>query len=509
MIQFTGNDFAAIAPQAIVVVTALIVLLWDVFFPRMGRDWLVNLTLAGLVGAGIAVWKLWPGPETAPVLHGMISPDLFSAYFNAVFLIGAGISVLLSAQYLRLERVAHGEYYALLLLSLSGMMVLGAAVNLITLFLGIEILSIAMYVLAGYHRDRLESQEAALKYFFLGGFASAFLLYGIALIYGATGSLDIGQIVDAVRSLPEVDQNFMLLGGIALLLVGFGFKVAAVPFHVWAPDVYEGAPTPITAYMSVGVKAAAFAALTRVFIGAFQATYPGEDLSRMIFAVLASVAALTMLLGNVVALVQPNFKRMLAYSSIAHAGYMLLGVVAGIRFADSDGVAAVMFYALAYTFTNLGAFGVALAFRRQGHEVTEIADLAGLGHRYPGLGILMTLFMLSLAGFPLTGGFLGKFFLFKSVLHPDVYGLTWLAIVGVLTSVVSFYFYLGVVKIMYLTPPDGDEAETTSQRDPYLNLALAAAALGTLILGLLPASFVGSATQAAAALSRFVQQAMR
>ena len=507
--QFTLADFTAIAPQVILVVTALFVLLLHAFIPRLSSRWLANLTLLGLAGAGLAVAQLWPGIDAEPALQGMVSPDLFNAYFSVVFLIGAALSVMLGVQYTDREKIGQGEYYALMLFAVTGMMILSISVNLITIFIGIEVLSIALYVLAGYQRERLASQEAALKYFLLGAYASAFLVYGIALTYGATGTLAISEIVESIAQLAEPGKNFLLLAGVALMLVGFAFKIAAVPFHIWAPDVYEGAPTPVTAFMSVGVKAAAFAALLRVFIGCFESQFPGQDLTRMISAVLASVAALTMLLGNVVAVIQPNFKRMIAYSSIAHAGYMLLGVVASVRSSDMDGAAAVLFYSLVYTFANLGAFGVLLAFQRRGEEIVEIKDLAGLAYRYPALGVLMTLFMLSLAGFPLTGGFIGKFYLFRALLDPQVYGLTWLAIVAVLTSVVSFYYYLGVVRTMYMERPEDPEDQPESRRDLYLNLSLGVAAAGTLILGLVPASFLQAATRAAYSITDFVQQAMR
>ena len=507
--QFTVADFAAIAPQVAVIVSALLVLLLDAFFPRLGRAWLANFTLIGLAIAALAVWENWPTLDAQPALQGMVAPDRFSAFFNVVFLVGGAISVLLSVQYANEERIAQGEYYALMLFCISGMMVLASSINLITIFLGIEILSIALYVLAGYERERRGPQEAALKYFFLGAFASAFLLYGIALTYGATRSLDIGQIVAMLPTLPNPRANFLLLSGVAMMLVGFAFKIAAVPFHVWAPDVYEGAPTPITAFMSVGAKAAGFAAMARVLIGAFQTPFPGYDqgLAWIISSVLASVAALTMLLGNVVAVVQPNIKRMLAYSSIAHAGYMLLGIVATLRAPSSQGVAAVIFYALAYTFTNLGAFSVILAFRRRGEEVLEIRDLAGLGNRYPALGMLMTLFMLSLAGFPLTAGFVAKFYIFMAFLHPDMSHLLWLAILGVMTSVVSFFYYLGVVRSMFMDPAHEGDDQPVARRDAYLDLALAVTAVGVIVLGILPAGVLDAATQAASTLGSFVDQA--
>ncbi|MCC2672379.1 MAG: nuoN, partial [Armatimonadetes bacterium] len=402
----TAKDVLSIAPQLIVAGIGMLVLLLDAIWPRISKRLLANISVLGLVISGVVGWSLYPKGQATATLQNMVMPDGFTAFFTVVFAIAGALAIWMSYRYLELEGGNLGEYYALILFTTSGALVMASSINLICIFIGLEILSIALYILAGYQTEKLKSDESALKYFLLGAFASAFFLYGIALIYGATGSVNIQEIASrlsgASESGVEHGKNFLLLAGIALLLVGFGFKVAVVPFHIWTPDVYEGAPTSVTAFMSVTAKAAGFAAFLRVIAVGF--TDPQVQLQ--VSAVLASIAALTMLVGNVVAVVQPNIKRMLAYSSIAHAGYILCGLVATVRpgsfglsgNARQDAISAVLFYTLAYTVSNLGAFGVVLALRKKGEEVTEISDLAGIGARYPLLAVLMSLFMLSLAG---------------------------------------------------------------------------------------------------------------
>jgi NADH-quinone oxidoreductase subunit N len=471
-----AQDILAILPQCIVAILAMIVLLADAVAPKMSKRTLANISVVGLVVA--LVVQIAQQPWSSPVFQNMVVADEYARYFNIVFLIGALISVLLSVEYLEREGISHGEYYALLLLTTAGMMIMAAATDLIVVFLGLEVLSISLYIMAGYARERLVSEEAAMKYFLLGAFASAFFLYGIALVYGATQHLNLMDIAVQVKN---GGVSPLLLAGAALLVVGFGFKVAVVPFHVWTPDVYEGAPTTVTAFMSVGAKAAGFAAFLRVFSVAL----PGLSLESA--KVIAILAALTMVVGNFVAVAQKNIKRLLAYSSIAHAGYIMVGLVAAMSPVNDavrgDAIGAVLFYTLAYTVTNLGAFAVVLAFRQQGEEVLELDDYAGLGLKYPVLGAAMTLFMVSLAGLPPTAGFLGKLYIFRAALGA---GRTGLVIVGVLTAVVSFYYYLAVIVRMYMASPSAATEKTEAIPDGHLSLALALAALGTLWLGIWP-----------------------
>lgn len=491
----TGADLVAISPQLVLIGVATLTLLIDAFWPNVSKKALASFCVAGLIGTAILVWRLWPKQKPEPVMQGMLLIDGFTAFFTLVFLLGTALSILMSIQYLDNEKAQTGEYYALVMFATVGAVVMAASVNLICVFIGLEILSIALYILAGYDTARLRSDESALKYFLLGAFASAFFLYGIALIYGATGHIQLDKIVTALGDVSagggEPGKNFLILAGVSMLIIGFGFKVAVVPFHIWTPDVYEGAPTCVTAFMSVLAKAAGFAAFLRVMGTGLQS----NNLQFQISAVLASVSALTMLVGNVVAVVQPGIKRMLAYSSIAHAGYMLTGVVAAVRpsvggfamlggEARAQAVSAVLFYALAYTVSNLGAFAVILALRKKGREVDTISDLAGVGQQYPLLGILMALFMLSLAGFPPTAGFFAKLFIIRALVGMNS-PLPWLLIVFALTSVVSFYYYLGVVRAMYFDSPDENAAERPRlAADIPLRLALGVTALGTIVLGL-------------------------
>jgi NADH-quinone oxidoreductase subunit N len=390
--------------------------------------------------------------------------DKHSHFLNAIFLITAFLTVLISLNYLGKANIDRGEYYVLMLFSVAGMMLMGMANDLILVFLALELLSIPLYVLSGFARPRLDSEESAMKYFLLGAFSSSFLVFGIALIYGATGSTALPAVLDRVA------DSGLALTGVALLLVGFSFKVAAVPFHMWTPDVYEGAPTAVTAFMSVGAKVGGFAAMIRVFVMAL------PQLSDAWVPAVAVIAALTMILGNLVALAQPNIKRMLAYSSIAHAGYIMMAVAAS---ADStEGVGAALFYMLAYLFTNLGAFAVVIAVERREGQGVLLDDYKGLASRSPWLALALAYFMLSLTGVPPTGGFSGKFFVFRAALDA---GLVWLAVVGVVTSVISGYFYLRVVYLAYMFEGEG---EVTAR--PALHAAVALTVLATLILGFMP-----------------------
>ncbi len=382
--------------------------------------------------------------QARTILHGMLIVDNYSVFFQFLFFIITAFSAFLSMKFNERESIERGEYYALLLFACSGMSLMAASGNLILTFLGIEILSIATYILAGFKRTDIRSNESSLKYFLLGSFATAIMLYGIALIYGGTGTTNYLSIRE--MALLEGGVQTATTIGMGLLLVGFGFKVALVPFHSWVPDVYEGAPTSVTAFMAVGPKAAGFAALLRILVQVFP--YLSQDWS----SVLWILAILTMTLGNVVAVLQTNIKRMLAYSAIAHAGYILVGIVP-----NSDmGLSAVLFYLVVYTFMNLVAFGIVLSFSRKGDQNVFLDDYAGLGHKAPFAAAALSLALISLAGIPLTGGFMGKFYLFSAAVQKGYIGL---AIVGVLNSVVSVFYYFRVLIYMYMREPGKDAAD--------------------------------------------------
>ncbi len=476
-IEIPALNFAAIMPQSIVIFTALVVLVAELISPPGRRRHLAYLSLFGVFVAAVASVIVWDG--RAPAFQKMAVADGYALFLNVVFLVTAALSLLLSAHYLEREGIDQGEYYALLLFATAGMMIMGAATDLMTVFLGLEILSIPLYVLAGFNREKQESGEAALKYFLLGAFASGFLLYGMALVYGATGTTNLAGIVAQASG----QGNPLLVIGAGLLIVGFGFKVALVPFHMWTPDVYQGAPTSVTAFMSVGAKAAGFAALGRVLVYALGGQ--AHDWSPL----LAALAVLTMTLGNVVAVSQTNLKRMLAYSSIAHAGYIIIGVAA----ANSSGGAALLFYLLAYAFMNIGAFGVVIAVcesRPLGFPKPQgsLEDYAGLSSRHPFLAAAMAIFMLSLAGVPPLAGFWGKLYVFSAAMEA---GLAVLAVVGVINSVISAYFYLRVIVYMYLRPSSGKASPTVVPG--ALVAATILAVLGTVLLGLWPSPLVGLA----------------
>src|SRR5262245_59903802 len=395
--------------------------------------------------------------------------DDYDVFLSFVFLLIAAITILISADYLNRENMNHPEFYALLLFATAGMVMMAGSNELMMVFIGLEILSIATYVMAGFRRTDLKSNESALKYFLLGSFSSAFFLYGVALIFGATGSTNLIGIAESLRS-SEVQLSLVELSA-ALMLIALCFKVAVAPFHIWTPDVYEGAPTPVTGFMSVGPKAAGFAVLLRVFLTAFPSIQ--ERWSSAIWL----IAALTMVIGNVIALVQPNIKRMLAYSSIAHAGYVAVAFAA----ASERGVSAAMFYLLAYSVMNLGAFAIVTVLSRSEEKMVNLSDYAGLGAKRPGLAAALSLFLLSLAGMPGTAGFAGKFFIFRAAVESR---LVWLAIIGVLTTVVSFYYYLYVIVQMYMREPNDEFSDVRLHGS--LKFALIISAAGTLYLGLLP-----------------------
>jgi NADH-quinone oxidoreductase subunit N len=478
-------DLRPIAPAAIVAVTGLVVLLAQAFSPRGKASPSSALSLAGLAAALGSVWLLATGPGRGSVLAGAVAADDFSLFFHALILGVAALTVLLSAPYLRTSGMERGEYYALLLFSVVGMLGLVSSLELVSMFVALEIMSIALYAMAGMNRARPESQESALKYFVTGSFASAFFLYGVALLYGVSGSTSLARVARAVAVLSPGAVPLAVLGA-ALLLVGFGFKVASVPFHMWAPDVYEGAPTTVTAFMAAGVKAAAFGALLRVFHSALPA------LSSHWQPLVGVLAIVTMIVGNLAALAQTNLKRLLAYSSIAHAGYLLAALVAAPVLAGE----AVLFYLVAYAAVNLGAFGTIAALSRDGREPLALRDLAGLADRRPALAAALTVFLVSLTGIPVTAGFVGKFYLFNAAVGAGWVGL---ALVGVIMSVVSAYYYLRVVVAMYMRDPVGED--DWSPVSPSAAVALAFSVAVTLLLGVWPAPLLTLARLAARSLT--------
>ncbi len=412
----------------------------------------------------------------------MFVADKFTYVVNVVVLTAAAIGILASYDYLERTKLDRGEYYVLLIYTAVGAMLMGSSSNLVMIFISLELLSIPLYVLSGIRRSSVESEESAMKYFLLGAFSSAFFIYGIALIFGATGTLDLHEVWAAANIITAEDTTarFLLLLGSGMLLVGLGFKVAAVPFHMWTPDVYQGAPTPVTAYMSVVAKAGGFAALLRVMITGLAVSLEGGDTALWLDTV-QIVAAATLILGNVVAIVQTDLKRLLAYSSIAHAGYILIAVAAGAVQGFGDAAAeAALIYLVAYTFTNIGAFTIVIALENNDMSGTGVTDLKGLANRYPWHAMAMAVFMFSLTGVPLTAGFIGKFFAFKVAMEA---GLTVLAVVGVLASVISAFYYVRVIVYMYF---ENEETEITVDRKPMLNSALIITTGGTFLLGVLP-----------------------
>lgn len=413
--------------------------------------------------------------------NGMFIVDAFGLFFSATFLIGTLLVILLTVDYARRERTHLGEYYFLLLMATVGMMLMAQSTNLVMIFLGLELLSISVYVLAGFERFRTRSVEAALKYFLLGAFSTGFFLYGIALLYGATGSMDLEAIAErAPRPGGDGAGGGFFVAGIVLLLVGFAFKVAIVPFHMWSPDVYEGAPTSVTAFMAAGVKAAGFAAFVRVFLSTFEAH------ADQWAPLLAFLAVATMVVGNLAAIAQSNLKRLLAYSSVAHAGYLLVALVAH----NELGASSFLFYLLAYTLMTIGAFGVVIAVGRRGEPHETFADIAGLGSRQPFLAAAMAVFMFSLAGVPPTAGFVGKFYIFSAAVEA---GYAWLAVVMVLASVVSVYYYLKVTVAMYMWEP----AESLVRLRPngLLVAALVIALVGIFQMGIFPGPVIDLANR--------------
>jgi NADH-quinone oxidoreductase subunit N len=475
-------------PVIVLVTWATLLLLADLFIER--KMLTAAIALAGLLLAGgLLVFQEVSRGEIVQVgFSGMVIADGFALFLQGVILLTTFLGILVAMEYLPRHKIERGEYYTLLLFTTAGMMLMVLANNLIMVFVALELLSIPLYVLTGFVRKGTRSEEAAMKYFLLGAFASGFMVYGIALTYGGTGTTQLSGVVDALQG-QSANSQVLAMIGMGLIVVGLGFKVGAVPFHMWTPDVYEGAPTPVTAFMSVGSKIGGFAALLRVLVIAF------PDLAPQWGNVIAVIAIITMILGNFVAVSQRDIKRLLAYSSIAHAGYILMAVAAAQNPAVADFAAsAAAFYMLTYVFTNIGAFAVAMAVERTDGTGTEIENFAGLSKTHPWLALAMTLFMLSLAGLPPTAGLIGKIFVFQAAVEAASNGnvlMIILAIVGALTSVISAFYYARIILMMYFREGTG-EAELR----PALGAATALSALGTLLLFVLPTQAFALAVKA-------------
>jgi NADH-quinone oxidoreductase subunit N len=481
-----ADYFVALLPEIVLSLWAMLVLLVDVFQKgnrsEASSPIVAWLTVLGFVAAAAAnLWLLGVGESGTT---GMVAVDSFRVFANFIFILAGLLATLTSIGYLDRVGINRGEFYVLLLSSIVGMMLLGSARHLILLFLAVELMSISIYVLVGFNRREPRSSEAALKYFFLGAFASAFLLYGIALVFGSTGTLNLAEIASATTAARETP---MFVVGVGLLLIGLCFKVGVMPFHAWTPDAYDGAPTPVTSLMATGVKAAGFAAFIRVFAVTFAGAY------ELWVQVLAWIAILTMFGANLIALTQGSVKRMLAYSSIAHAGYLLVALVA----ANAYGAAAFLFYLLVYTLMTAGAFAIVMANAGGAVERNALEDFAGFGWRQPVLGALFSVFLLSLAGFPLTGGFIGKLYILRATMES---GYVLLAVSLVLASLISYFYYLRVIVVMYMRPaPEGGEVVPTSL-SPQARLAVVLAAAFVILLFFVPGPILDAAQRSVATL---------
>nr|WP_320049505.1 NADH-quinone oxidoreductase subunit N [uncultured Desulfuromonas sp.] len=472
-------NFAAIMPSIVLACFAMVMLLVNAFSKRGATAHVAGMSLVALLATGVVAVGSWNNVQFGFAGHVIL--DNYSIFFTVIFLISAGLTILMSDSYLKREGYPVGEYYSLILFSTVGAMLMASGTDLMTIFLGLEVLSVSLYVLAGFFRNQPKSNEAGLKYFLLGAFSTGFLLYGMALIYGVAGTTNLEDIGSFFQAYPVALSNPVAIAGMLLMGTGFLFKIAIAPFHMWTPDVYQGAPTPITAFMSAGPKAAAFAAFMRIFLvslAGMQGTWT---------SLLWVLAVLTMIFGNFIALNQTNLKRMLAYSSIAHAGYALVGLVA----ANEIGVSAVLYYMLAYAFMNIGAFAVLVLIGKQGEENLTLQGVAGFGYKRPLLAVLLSICLFSLMGIPPSAGFSGKFYIFAGALNA---GYVWLAVLGVLNSAVSLYYYLRVMVFMYFRDPEEDFAWI--QLKPGATICIVLSVIVVLYMGLVPSGIMDLARQA-------------
>ena|SRR3989338_1385665 len=472
-------NILSILPILVLAGFGMIVLLVDVLSSRKlgGKNSLAYISLIGIITAAILTKN-----STSTTLFSFsetIIIDNYSLFFNFIFLLSTGLIIMISHSYIKREEINYGEYYALILFSTIGMMLMASGADLLNIYIGLEVMSISIYILTGFKRSKLISNEASLKYFLLGAFATGFLLFGISIIYGTTGTINLNQIACFIAEKGGKSDPLMLMG-MGLIIIGLGFKVASVPFHAWVPDVYEGAPTAVTAFMSVGPKAAGFAVFLRIFLTAFGSIH--YEWQKIIYI----LAILTMTTGNIIAIAQVNIKRMLAYSSIAHAGYLLIALVAD----NNMGVSGTLFYVLSYTFMNIGAFAIVIILSQKGDEFIQINDYAGLGLKHPLLAIAMSIFMLSMAGVPPTAGFVGKFYIFSAAIKSGYIGL---AIIGVINAVISVYYYLRIMVIMYMKEPSREFSPLTIS--PLIIAAIVISVIGTLQLGIFPSKVMEMAQQ--------------
>jgi NADH-quinone oxidoreductase subunit N len=472
---FQMQDLAAITPELELLAFGMAILLGDLVVERKRTLGLV--ALLGIAVSGVFLFRL-RNVEIA-AYGGLFVLDHFSMFFKLVFLIAAALSIAISLKYLDIERENHGEYYALILFATVGMMFMAGAVDLVTLYISLETMAISTYILVGFLRSSQRSNEASMKYFLLGAFSSGILLYGMSLLYGLSGSTKFADIAEALSRRPPNDPISLL--AMITLSAGLFFKIAAVPFHQWTPDAYEGAPTSITAFMSVAVKAASFAMMIRIFMVAIYPLRPHW------VVIMAAISVITMTVGNIAAITQSNIKRLLAYSSISHAGYILIGFIAG----NDTGLTAVPLYLLIYTFTNLGAWAVVVALRRKDVIGEHIDEMSGLFFRHPAASILMLIFLLSLAGIPPTAGFIAKYYLFAAAIQT---GHNVLAVIAVLNAAISIYFYLRIVVAMFMR----DATEKTGLTySPGILTAMGVAFVFTMLIGIYPDPFIAMARQAA------------
>ena len=499
LFQTTGilnlRDLQLIAPELIITITACLALVMEVILPYKLSKWTAYFSLAGIALALVSLGAQFTSlggtfhfssePNLTPTdgFYGMVHIDGFALVFRAIFLLAAALAIAISIRYLDIEREQHGEYYALILFATVGMMFLGSGYDLISLYIALELMALTFYVLVAFTKRERRSNEAGMKYFLLGAFSSGILLYGMSIVYGLTGSTNLAEIG---RSLNNIgDLRPLLLIGMIALAAGLFFKVAAVPFHMWAPDAYEGAPTSVTAFLSTGSKAASFALYARIFFVALAPMH--VDWAPL----LGIVAALTIVVGNCAAITQENSKRLLAYSSISNAGYLLLGLIAN----NSYGRVGLAIYLMVYTLMNMGAFGVIISLRRRGIIGDNVDDLAGLAHKAPGIAAMMTIFMLSLGGLPMTGGFIGKWFLIGGLIQrgtaDNKHWYYWLAGWAVINIVVSFYYYIRFIRVMYLGDATADEQPLTLS--PALQTAMVAALVGIIFIGVYPQPFIALA----------------